>query len=67
MIFCAYPSLIEPACLGATDEFGFQAIENKVQLHDIHATILDLMGLDHERLSYFHQGVRKVLPTSAGE
>jgi hypothetical protein len=41
---------------GATDEFGFEAVENKVHLHDLHATILHLLGLDHERLTYFHQG-----------
>ena len=41
---------------GSTDEFGFEAIENKVHLHDLHATILHGMGLDHERLTYFHQG-----------
>jgi len=41
---------------GTTDEFGFAAEENPVHLHDIHATILALMGLDHERLTYFHQG-----------
>jgi hypothetical protein len=39
---------------GATDEFGFAAVENKVHVHDIHATILHLMGLDHEHLTYFH-------------
>lgn len=41
---------------GATDEFGFAAVENKVHLHDLHATILALMGLNHEQLTYFHQG-----------
>ena len=41
---------------GATDEFGFEAVEDKVHLHDLHATILHLMGLDHERLTYVHQG-----------
>lgn len=41
---------------GQTDEFGFEAVENKVHLHDLHATILQMMGLDHERLTYFHQG-----------
>ncbi len=41
---------------GQTDEFGFAAVENKVHLHDLHATVLALMGLDHERLTYFHQG-----------
>jgi hypothetical protein len=37
---------------GSTDEFGWYAIENKVHIHDLHATILHLMGLDHERLTY---------------
>ena len=41
---------------GATDEFGFAAVENRVHVHDLHATILHLMGLDHTRLTYFHQG-----------
>lgn len=41
---------------GETDEFGFEAVQNKVHLHDLHATILHLMGLDHELLTYFHQG-----------
>ena len=41
---------------GATDEFGFQAVENKVHMHDLHATILDLMGLDHEKLTYRYAG-----------
>ena len=41
---------------GATDEFGFEAVEKKVHTHDLHATILHLMGLDHEKLTYFHQG-----------
>ncbi len=41
---------------GETDEFGFEAVVDRVHLHDLHATILHLMGLDHERLTYFHQG-----------
>jgi hypothetical protein len=41
---------------GATDDFGFEAVVDKAHVHDIHATILHLMGLDHERLTYFHQG-----------
>ena len=41
---------------GETDEFGFEAVVARVHLHDLHATILHLMGMDHERLSYFHQG-----------
>lgn len=37
---------------GETDEFGFKAAENKMHVHDLHATILHLLGLDHERLTY---------------
>ena len=37
---------------GATDEFGFRAVENPVHVHDLHATMLHLLGLDHERLTY---------------
>ena len=41
---------------GETDEFGFKAVHNKVHVHDLHATILHLLGLDHERLTYRHAG-----------
>lgn len=41
---------------GATDEFGYNAVENVVQIHDLHATILYLMGIDHLRLTYRTQG-----------
>jgi hypothetical protein len=41
---------------GATDEFGLSAIENRVHVHDLHATILHLMGIDHQRLTYRHSG-----------
>jgi hypothetical protein len=41
---------------GATDEFGFQAVEDKVHVHDLHATLLHLLGFDHERLTYRYAG-----------
>ncbi len=41
---------------GVTDEFGFQGIENRVSIPDLHATLLWLLGLNHERLTYRHQG-----------
>lgn len=41
---------------GATDEFGFAAVENKVHIHDLHATLLKLLGFDHERLTYRFAG-----------
>ena len=41
---------------GATDEFGFQAVENKMHVHDLHATILHLLGFDHEQFTYRYAG-----------
>ncbi|MCA9138568.1 MAG: DUF1501 domain-containing protein [Planctomycetales bacterium] len=41
---------------GATDEFGFQAVEDRVHVHDLHATIMHLLGFDHERLTYRYAG-----------
>jgi hypothetical protein len=41
---------------GATDEFGFKAVDKRVHPHDLHATMLHLMGLDHERLTYRYGG-----------
>lgn len=46
---------------GATDEFGFQAVDNVVTVHDFHATILHLLGLDHERLTFYHNGIYRRL------
>lgn len=42
--------------VGATDEFGFRAVDNVVHVHDLHATILRLMGFDHERLTFHYSG-----------
>jgi hypothetical protein len=52
---------------GETDEFGFRAIHNKVHVHDLHATILHLLGLDHERLTYHTAGRDFRLTDVAGE
>lgn len=41
---------------GATDEFGMNSVENRIHVHDLHATILHLMGMDHERLTYHYSG-----------
>lgn len=41
---------------GATDEFGFRAVEDRVSIHDLHATMLHLLGFDHERLTYRYAG-----------
>ena len=41
---------------GATDEFGLRATQDKVHIHDLHASILHLLGLNHERLTYRYAG-----------
>jgi len=41
---------------GATDEFGFKAVDNKVHVHDLHATILQLLGFNHETFTYRYAG-----------
>ncbi len=41
---------------GATDEFGFKAVENRVHVHDLHATMLQLLGFNHEKLTYRYSG-----------
>jgi uncharacterized protein (DUF1501 family) len=41
---------------GATDEFGYHAVENRMHIHDMHATVLHLLGLDHEKLTYRYAG-----------
>jgi uncharacterized protein (DUF1501 family) len=46
---------------GATDDLGYAAVENVTTIYDLHATILHLMGLDHERLSYYHNGIERRL------
>jgi hypothetical protein len=46
---------------GATDEFGYQAAEKPQTIYDLHATILHLLGLDHERLSFYHNGIERRL------
>ncbi len=46
---------------GATDEFGYKAVENVATVYDFHATILHLLGLDHKRLSFYHNGIERRL------
>jgi Protein of unknown function (DUF1501) len=43
--------------LGASDEFGFNVVEDRVHVHDLHATLLHLLGFDHTRLSVRFQGL----------
>ncbi len=53
--------------VGATDDFGLKAIEDHVSVHDFHATILHLLGLDHEKLTFRHSGRDERLTDIAGE
>ena len=41
---------------GATDDYGYYAVRDRVSIHDLHATILHLLGIDHRRLTYRYQG-----------
>ena len=52
---------------GETDEFGFESVVDRVHVHDLHATILHLMGIDHELLTYFHQGREESLTDVGGQ
>ncbi len=52
---------------GATDEFGHQAVEKVATIYDLHATILHILGLDHERLSYYHNGIERRLTDVHGQ
>ncbi len=56
-----------PYSHGATDEFGYKAVENISTVYDFHATILHLLGLDHERLTFYHNGIERRLTDVHGE
>ncbi|QDV11089.1 hypothetical protein CA51_09490 [Rosistilla oblonga] len=50
-----------PYTYGATDEFGHKAVEKVATVYDFHATILHILGLDHERLTFYHNGIERRL------
>jgi hypothetical protein len=52
---------------GATDDFGYEAVVDKVHVHDFNATILHLLGFDHEKLTFFFQGRHYRLTDVHGE
>jgi hypothetical protein len=51
---------------GTSDEFGFKAAENPTSVYDFNATLLHLMGLDHERLTFYHNGLERRLTNVHG-
>jgi hypothetical protein len=52
---------------GATDEIGWKAVEQPASWHDFHATVLHLLGIDHTRLTYYHNGIQRRLTNVHGE
>jgi hypothetical protein len=53
--------------VGATDELGWKVVERPIPWHDFHATVLHLMGIDHEQLTYYHNGIQRRLTNVHGE
>jgi uncharacterized protein (DUF1501 family) len=53
--------------IGATDELGFRAVDDRVHAHDLHATMLTLLGLDHEKLTYLFEGRERRLTDVGGQ
>ena len=52
---------------GQTDDVGWKAVERPIPWHDLHATVLHLLGIDHERLTYYHNGIQRRLTNVHGE
>lgn len=52
---------------GATDDVGWKAVENRVHWHDFHATVLHLLGIDHRRLTFYHNGIERRLTNVHGQ
>jgi len=65
--FLAGPGLKKGFSYGSTDELGYKAADNPVTLYDFHATILHLLGLDHTRLTYYHNGPQRRLTDVHGQ
>jgi hypothetical protein len=58
---------VKPGVHGETDDFGYNIVKDPVHVHDFHATVLALMGLDHEKLTFKHLGRRYRLTDVAGK
>jgi hypothetical protein len=66
-VWLAGAGLRHGTTFGATDEFGYKAIQDPVHWNDFHATVLHLLGIDHERLTYYHNGIRRRLTNVRGQ
>ena len=60
-VWLAGAGVKKPFSYGATDDFGYQAVENVATIYDFHATLLHLLGFDHERLTFYHNGLERRL------
>ncbi|HBL45658.1 MAG TPA: DUF1501 domain-containing protein, partial [Planctomycetaceae bacterium] len=66
-VWMAGGGLKHGASYGATDEFGWKAVEKPIAWHDYHATVLHLLGIDHTRLTWYHNGIERRLTNVHGE
>jgi hypothetical protein len=66
-IWMAGAGLKPGTAYGATDEIGWKSVENRVTWPDFHATVLHLLGIDHTRLTYYHNGIQRRLTNVHGE
>ncbi len=66
-IWMAGAGLKHGMAYGSTDDVGWKAVENPVHWYDYHATVLHLLGIDHERLTYYHNGIQRRLTNVHGE
>ncbi|NUN96063.1 MAG: DUF1501 domain-containing protein, partial [Candidatus Omnitrophica bacterium] len=66
-VWLAGAGVRHPFSYGATDQFGYKAVEQVTTIYDLHATILRLLGLDHERLSFLHNGFERRLTDVHGQ
>jgi hypothetical protein len=51
---------------GATDDIGYHAVTDRVETYDLHATVLHLLGIDHEQLTFYHKGIQRRLTNVHG-
>jgi uncharacterized protein (DUF1501 family) len=65
--FMAGGGLKEGYSHGASDEAGYFASENPVTIYDLHATVLHLLGIDHEKLTFYHNGINRRLTDVHGK
>jgi hypothetical protein len=66
-VWLAGAGLRHGLAFGSTDDIGWKAVENRVAWHDFHATVLHLLGIDHTRLTFYHNGIQRRLTNVHGE